>query len=149
MPFMKARMAREGAIFGGEVTGHYYFRDFFFADSGILPSLVIMEMLSKKGLKLSDLLKPLETTYFISGEINSRIADDPKAKLQVIADTFGEGSKVEWLDGVSITFDDWHCNVRPSNTEPLLRLNLEAKSKSLMEAEARRSLGGYSGVRIH
>ena len=131
--FMKARMAREGAIFGGEVTGHYYFRDFFFADSGILPSLVIMEMLSKKGLKLSDLLKPLETTYFISGEINSRIADDPKAKLQVIADTFGEGSKVEWLDGVSITFDDWHCNVRPSNTEPLLRLNLEAKSKSLME----------------
>ena len=131
--FMKARMAREGAIFGGEVTGHYYFRDFFFADSGILPSLVIMEMLSKKGLKLSDLLKPLETTYFISGEINSRIADDPKAKLQVIADTFGEGSKVEWLDGVSITFDDWHCNVRPSNTEPLLRLNLEAKSKALME----------------
>jgi len=131
--FMKNRMAKENAVFGGEVTGHYYFRDFFCADSGILPSLVVLEMLSKKGTKLSKLIKPLESTYFISGEINSRISSDAKEKLKEIVRVFGKGGKVEWLDGVSITFDDWHCNVRPSNTEPLLRLNLEAKSKTLME----------------
>ena len=131
--FFKARMSREGAIFGGEVTGHYYFKDFFYADSGILPSLVIVEMLSKKKTKMSELLRPLESTYFISGEINTRISDDPKAKMAQIVDTFGKGAKIERLDGVSVTFGDWHFNVRPSNTEPLLRLNLEAKSKALME----------------
>ncbi len=130
--FIKARMAKEDAIFAGEVTGHYYFKDFFFADSGIIPSLIIMEMLSKKKAKLSDLLKPLEAKYFISGEINTRIKGDPRAKLQELAETFKAG-KVEWLDGVSVTFDDWHFNARPSNTEPLLRLNLEAKSKEKME----------------
>ena len=131
--FMKDRMAKENAMFGGEVTGHYYFREFFCADSGILPSLVILEMLSKKGVKLSKLLKPLESSYFISGEINSHISIDAKVKLKEIVRIFGNGARVEWLDGVSITFDDWHCNVRPSNTESLLRLNLEAKSKTLME----------------
>ncbi len=89
-------------------------------------------MLSKKKVKLSDLLKPLEEKYFIAGEINTRISGDPKAKMQELAETFKEGT-VTWLDGVSVTFDDWHFNVRPSNTEPLLRLNLEAKSKALME----------------
>ena len=131
--FMKDRMAKENAVFGGEVTGHYYFRDFFCSDSGILPSLVILEMLSKKGTKLSKLLKPLESTYFISGEINSRISSDAEVKLKEIVQIFGKSAEIEWLDGVSITFDDWRCNVRPSNTEPLLRLNLEAKSKTLME----------------
>ncbi|MEW5960621.1 MAG: phosphomannomutase/phosphoglucomutase [Chloroflexota bacterium] len=130
--FIKARMAKENAIFAGEVTGHYYFKDFFFADSGIVPSLIIMEMLSKKNAKLSDLLKPLEAKYFISGEINTRIQADPQAKLQELAETFKAG-RVEWLDGISVTFDDWHFNARPSNTEPLLRLNLEAKTKELME----------------
>ena len=130
--FIKSRMAQEDAVFAGEVTGHYYFKDFFFADSGIVPSLVIMEMLSKKKAKLSDLLKPLEATYFISGEINTRVSGDVQAKMQELADIFKDG-KVEWLDGVSVTYDDWHFNVRPSNTEPLLRLNLEAKSKALME----------------
>lgn len=130
--FIKSRMAQEDAVFAGEVTGHYYFKDFFFADSGIVPSLVIMEMLSKKKAKLSDLLKPLEATYFISGEINTRVSGDVQAKIQELADAFKDG-KVEWLDGVSVTYDDWHFNVRPSNTEPLLRLNLEAKSKALME----------------
>jgi phosphomannomutase len=130
--FIKARMAKEGAVFAGEVTGHYYFKDFFFADSGIVPSLIIMEMLSKKKAKLSDLLKPLEAHYFISGEINTRISGEVKAKMQELADTFNDG-QVEWFDGVSVTYPDWHFNVRPSNTEPLLRLNLEAKSKALME----------------
>jgi phosphomannomutase len=130
--FIKARMAKENAVFAGEVTGHYYFKDFFFADSGIVPSLVILEMLSKKKARLSDLLKPLEATYFISGEINTRISGEVTAKMQELAEIFQDG-RVEWFDGVSVTYPDWHFNVRPSNTEPLLRLNLEAKSKALME----------------
>lgn len=130
--FIKRRMAKENAVFAGEVTGHYYFKDFFFADSGIIPSLVILEMLSKKQTKLSGLLEPLEAKYFISGEINTRISGDPKAKMEELARVFKDG-KVEWLDGVSVTYPDWHFNVRPSNTEPLLRLNLEAKSRALME----------------
>ena len=97
-----------------------------------MPSLYILEMLSKKKAKLSELLQPLEAEYFISGEINTRIAGEPKEKMQELAEIFAEGT-VEWLDGVSVTFYDWHFNVRPSNTEPLLRLNLEAKSKELME----------------
>ena len=130
---MKERLAQEDALFATEGTGHYYFRDFFYADSGILPSLIIMEMLSKKRATLSDLLKPLESTYFISGEINTPISADPKAKMEEIAAVFGKTGVVEWMDGISITSDAWHFNVRPSNTEPLLRLNLEATSKELME----------------
>ena len=130
--FIKQRMAREDAVFAGEVTGHYYFRDFFFADSGIVPSLVVMEMLSKKDTKLSDLLRPLEAEYFISGEINTRISTDPKEKMQELAEAYKDG-EIQWYDGISVTYDDWHFNVRPSNTEPLLRLNLEAKSRDLME----------------
>ena len=132
--FIKLRMAQEDAVFAGEVTGHYYFRDFFSADSGIAPSLVILEMLSKKGVKLSDLLQPLEAKYFISGEINTRISVDPQVKMQELATAYKD-AEIYWLDGVSVIYDDWHLNVRPSNTEPLLRLNLEAKSKRLMEAK--------------
>ena len=130
---MKERLAQADALFATEGTGHYYFRDFFYADSGILPSLIVMEILSKKRTSLSDLLKPLESTYFVSGEINTPISEDPKAKMEEIAAVFGKGGEVEWLDGVSISFDDWHFNLRPSNTEPLLRLNLEATSRELME----------------
>jgi phosphomannomutase len=132
--FIKRRMAAEDAVYGGEVTGHYYFKDFFFADSGIIPALVILEMLSAKETSLSELLARLEAKYFISGEINSRIAGEPKEKMQELAKKYSSG-RIEWFDGVSITFDDWHCNIRPSNTEPLLRLNLEATSKALMEAK--------------
>jgi phosphomannomutase len=132
--FIKQRMAEEGAVFAGEVTGHYYFRDFFSADSGILPSLVIMEMLCKKDVSLSDLLRPLEAKYFISGEINTRISADPKAKMQELADAYDDGD-IHWLDGISVTYDNWHFNVRPSNTEPLLRLNLEATTKTMMETK--------------
>ena len=138
--FIKQRMAQEEAVFAGEVTGHYYFKDFFFADSGIVPSLVILEMLTKNQAKLSELLAPLEAKYFISGEINSRIDGDPKAKMQELAETFADG-EIGWLDGVSVTYDQWHFNVRPSNTEPLLRLNLEAKSKALMEEKRDQVLG--------
>lgn len=130
--FIKNRMSEEDAVFAGEVSGHYYFKDFFYADSGIIPSLVVLEMLSKNKTSLSDMLKPLEEKYFISGEINSRISGDAQAKMEELAETFSDG-EIEWLDGVSVTYEDWHFNVRPSNTEPLLRLNLEAKSKELME----------------
>jgi phosphomannomutase len=131
--FFKSRMAAEGAIFGGEITGHYYFSDFFFADSGIIPSLIVLEMLSKKRVQLSKLIEPLEAKYFISGEINTRVSSDPGTKLQAIAEAYRTANSVDWMDGVSISFDDWHFNVRSSNTEPLLRLNLEARSKALME----------------
>jgi phosphomannomutase len=130
---MKQRLGQEDALFATEGTGHYYFRDFFYADSGILPSLIMMEILSKKGTALSGLLKPLESTYFISGEINTPISQDPQGKMEEIAQVFGAGGEVEWIDGLSVRFDDWHFNLRPSNTEPLLRLNLEATSRALME----------------
>ena len=130
--FIKRRMADEGAVFAGEVTGHYYFREFFYADSGIVPSLVVLEMLSKSDVRLSQLLQVLEDQYHISGEINTRITGDPQAKMQELAAVYGD-AEVNWLDGVSVLYPDWRFNARPSNTEPLLRLNLEARSEDLME----------------
>lgn len=131
--FIKARMSNEGAIFAGEVTGHYYFGDFNYADSGVIPSLIILEMLSKKGKTLSELLAPLEATYFISGEINTKVAD-VKAVLATLAEKYSDAEQ-HTMDGLSVNYLDWHFNVRGSNTEPLLRLNLEARSKELMEAK--------------
>lgn len=131
--FIKARMSNEGAIFAGEVTGHYYFGDFNYADSGVIPSLIILEMLSKKGKTLSELLAPLEATYFISGEINTKVAD-VKAVLATLAEKYSDAEQ-HTMDGLSVNYPDWHFNVRGSNTEPLLRLNLEARSKELMEAK--------------
>jgi phosphomannomutase len=130
--FIKRRMADEGAVFAGEVTGHYYFRDFFCADSGIIPSLVVLEMLSRDGVRLSTWLQELEAKYHISGEINTRISGDPMAKMQRLAEVYRD-AEIYWLDGISVVYPDWHFNVRPSNTEPLLRLNLEARSAELME----------------
>ena len=129
--FLKPRMFEEGAVFAGELSGHYYFRDFFGADSGIVPSLLVLEMLSRQGQKFSELLAPFESKYFISGEINSRV-DDPLARVQALAERYGDG-QLERIDGISVTYDDWHFNVRSSNTEPLLRLNLEGLSRELME----------------
>ena len=128
-------MATESAIFGGEVTGHYYFKDFHFVDSGILPSLILVEMLSELSCSLSTALTKLENTYFISGEINMPIKDASQvyAKLQQLEALFKHQAKIEKLDGLSVIFENWHFNVRPSNTEPLIRLNLEATSKPLLE----------------
>jgi phosphomannomutase len=133
--FIKRRMAAEDALFGGEVTAHYYFRDFFYADSGIIPALFVLEMLSKSGQKMSDLLRPLEEAYFISGEINSTVADG-KAKMDELAERYNDGV-IERLDGISVSYPTWHFNVRGSNTEPLLRLNLESIA-SRAEMEQRR-----------
>jgi phosphomannomutase len=122
--FFKQRMRETGAAFGGEVSGHYYFREFYNADSGTLPALLILELLSQRGMKLSELLEPLRSRYFISGEINSEV-DDQQAKLAEIERCYAD-ARVSHLDGVSVDYDDWHFNVRPSNTEPLLRLCLES-----------------------
>jgi phosphomannomutase len=140
--FIKRRMADENALFGGEVTGHYYFRDFNYADSGIIPSLLVMEMIATQG-PLSSTLAPLEAKYFISGEINSTVAD-PKAKMEELARRYADGT-VEHLDGISVTYPDWHFNVRASNTEPLMRLNLEAKSREMMEQRRDEVLGIIRG----
>ena len=122
--FFKTRMRAEGSLFGGEVSGHYYFREFFCADSGTIPALLILELLSQKGQTLSELLAPLRARYFISGEINSEVSD-PDAKMQEIASRYSD-ARQDRLDGISIDYEDWHFNVRPSNTEPLLRLCLES-----------------------
>jgi phosphomannomutase len=122
--FFKTRMRDEGAIFGGEVSGHYYFRDFYNADSGSVPALLILEKLSIEGRKMSELVADYRSEYFISGEINSTVTDGD-AKMKEIEERYSDG-RIGHLDGVSVDYDDWHFNVRPSNTEPLLRLNLES-----------------------
>jgi phosphomannomutase len=122
--FFKTRMREEDATFGGEVSGHYYFHDFYCADSGTIPALLILELLSQRGARMSELLEPFRSHYFISGEINSEVAD-PQAKIEELADRYQDGRQYR-LDGISVEYDDWHFNVRPSNTEPLLRLCLES-----------------------
>jgi phosphomannomutase len=131
--FFKTRMREEGSLFGGEVSGHYYFRDFYCADSGTIPALLILEQLSLQGKRLSDLLRPYRERYFISGEINTEVSNQ-QAKMKEISERYSD-AKQNWLDGVSIDYEDWHFNVRPSNTEPLLRLCLESlRSREHMES---------------
>jgi phosphomannomutase len=138
--FFKTRMRAEGAAFGGEVSGHYYFRDFYCADSGTLPALLILELLSTRGVTLSHLLSPYRSRYFISGEINSEVTDQT-AKMQEIARRHAD-AELTYLDGISVDYEDWHFNVRPSNTEPLLRLCLESlRSREHMEAMRDEVLG--------
>ena len=130
--FIKLRMREEGAAFGGEVSGHYYFRDFYQADSGVIPFLLMLELVSRRGQKLSEILRPFRERYFITGELNTPVSD-VAVKLQELKERFAAEGKISHLDGISVDAEDWHFNVRPSNTEPLLRLNLEARSKELME----------------
>jgi phosphomannomutase len=122
--FFKTRMRKEGSLFGGEVSGHYYFRDFYCADSGTIPALLVLELLAGEGKSMSRLLAPYHARYFISGEVNSEVAE-PEAKIEEIAECYSDAEQKR-LDGISIDYDDWHFNVRPSNTEPLLRLCLES-----------------------
>jgi len=131
--FFKTRMRKEGSLFGGEVSGHYYFRDFYCADSGTIPALLILEQLSLSGTRLSEMCRPYRERYFISGEINSEVSDQD-AKMREIAERYSDADQ-DWLDGISISYEDWHFNVRPSNTEPLLRLCLESlRSREHMES---------------
>jgi phosphomannomutase len=126
-------MRQERAVFAGEVSAHYYFRDFSQADSGVVPFLLVLELLSSRHGRLSEILKPFRARYFLTGEINTPVAD-VALKLQELKERYAaEGGTISHLDGISVEFADWHFNVRPSNTEPLLRLNLEALSQELME----------------
>jgi phosphomannomutase len=132
--FIKHRMREENALFAGEVSAHYYFRDFTQADTGVVPFLVMLELLSRTGQPLSELLAPFRERYFITGEINTPV-EDVSSTLRTLEERYAaDGARISHLDGVSVDFDDWHFNVRPSNTEPLLRLNLEALSEERMEA---------------
>jgi phosphomannomutase len=144
--FIKRRMREEDGIFGGEVTGHYYFRDNFYADNGFIPALMILELMSKKGMSLRDLLKPLREKYFISGEINTKVPNMQLVadKLDRLAREYAHGN-VYRIDGVSVEFDDWHFNVRASNTEPLIRLNLEGLTPEIMEKRRDEILGIIRG----
>jgi phosphomannomutase len=142
--FFKARMREEKAAFGGEVSGHYYFRDFWNADSGTIPALLMLELLSKDGRTIGELMDEFRSKYFISGEINSEVADQA-GKLDQIRERYADGEIAE-LDGVSVDYEDWHFNVRPSNTEPLLRLNLESLvSREDMERRRDEVLGLIRG----
>jgi phosphomannomutase len=129
-------MRETNGIFGGEVTGHYYFRDNFFADNGFIPALLILELMSKKGQSLHELLKPLAQKYFISGEINTKLKSmsEVPPKLVALAAKYADAPNVYELDGISVEYPDWHFNVRASNTEPLLRLNLEAPDMASCDA---------------
>jgi len=138
--FFKHRMREEGAAFGGEVSGHYYFRDFSQADSGVVPFLLMLELVSKRDERLSEILRPFSDRYFITGELNTPVAD-VALKLQELKERFGAEGTVSHLDGLSVDAEEWHMNVRPSNTEPLLRLNLEALSPGLMERKRDEVLG--------
>ncbi len=129
--YIKHRMRKEDAVFAGEVSAHYYFRDFSQADSGVVPFLLMLELISKEGRQLSEILAPFRKGFFLTGEINTPVADVP-LKLQELKERYADG-RITHLDGISVDYDEWHFNVRPSNTEPLLRLNLEAFSQELME----------------
>ncbi|MCY4028809.1 MAG: phosphomannomutase/phosphoglucomutase [Acidobacteria bacterium] len=135
--FFKKRMREENAVFGGEVTGHYYFRENFFADNGFIPALLVLELMSVRGETLSELLAPLRQRYFLSGEINTEMADMDAVRdtLERLAARYAD-ARVHRMDGVSVDYDAWHFNVRPSNTEPLIRLNLEAADAGLMEEKS-------------
>ncbi|MBI2187593.1 MAG: phosphomannomutase/phosphoglucomutase [Acidobacteria bacterium] len=144
--FIKRRMREEDALFGGEVTGHYYFRDFFYADNGFLPALLMLELMSRKNQSLRELLQPFRERYFISGEINTRLgsmADVPRT-LAALEARYRDAA-LDHMDGISVDYPDWHFNVRPSNTEPLLRLNLEAVTPGLMAEKRDEVLGLIRG----
>lgn len=131
--FIKARMRQEGAPFAAESSGHYYFADNFSADNGLVPFLMIIEMLSKSGKSLGELVEPLRKKYYISDEINFKVAN-PDAAIDVLEKEFGPQGKVEKIDGLAVTTTAWRFNARPSNTEPLLRLNAETKSQAELDA---------------
>ena len=130
--FIKEVMAESGAIFGGEHSGHYYFRNNFRADSGMIATLIVLEALCEAGESPSEVVKPYER-YVDSGEINSEVSDQ-KAKIEELATRYSDGRQ-DRLDGLTVEYDDWWFNCRPSNTEPLLRLNLEARTQGLMESQ--------------
>ncbi|GIU99189.1 MAG: phosphomannomutase/phosphoglucomutase [Actinomycetota bacterium] len=142
--FIKQVMAETDAVFGGEHSGHYYFRDNYRADSGLIAAVVVLEVLSKAGRPLSEVLAPLRR-YHASGEINTEVTDQA-ATIEAVAAAFADGRQ-DRLDGLTVEFDDWWFNVRPSNTEPLLRLNVEARTRELLEEKTAAVLAVIRGGR--
>ena len=142
--FIKERMRKEGALFAGEVSGHYYFRDFNQADSGTIPALLVLELVSRRAQPLSEILGPFRERYFLTGELNTPVPD-VALKLQELKEHFAREGDISHLDGISVTAEDWHMNVRPSNTEPLLRLNLEALDRGQMERKREEALAVIRG----
>ncbi|MCL5411170.1 MAG: phosphomannomutase/phosphoglucomutase [Patescibacteria group bacterium] len=128
--FIKERMRKENAIFAGEMSAHYYFRDNYYADNGMIPFLMILELISQTGQSLSQLVQSLVTKYFVSGEINLKVADI-NAKIKEVESYYNDGRK-DFTDGLSVDYPNWRFNLRASNTEPLIRLNVEALSQELM-----------------
>lgn len=139
--FIKERMRSEDAVFGGEMSGHFYFRDFFYCDNGLIPFLIIWQVVSESGKKVSELFQPYFDQYYTSGEINSELASLELATpvLQNIETKYAD-SKKDYTDGLSIEYPDWRANIRGSNTQPLLRLNVEAKSQELTDTKTKELL---------
>jgi phosphomannomutase len=145
---IKKVMADTGAVFGGEHSGHYYYRDNYRADSGIITALVVLELMSKSGQPLSEMLRPYKR-YADSGEINTEVADPAATVDAIAAHEQAAGASVDRLDGLTVEYADWWYNVRPSNTEPLLRLNVEARTPELCAAhvaEVRELISAYAGA---
>jgi phosphomannomutase len=130
--FMKERMRRENALFAGEMSGHYYFRDNFYADNGMIPFLLVIEHLSKTGKPFSEVMRPYMEGHYMTGELNFRVKDI-KQVISAVKDRFSREGKEDFTDGYSLDTSDWRFNIRPSNTEPLLRLNIEARQPGLVE----------------
>jgi len=130
--FIKDRMRKENAIFAGEMSAHYYFRENFYADNGVIPFLLVLEHLSRTGQSFSQLMRPYMEGHYMSGELNYRVEDIKKVISEVKARFSSRGTE-DFTDGYSLEAEDWRFNIRPSNTEPLLRLNLEAHKPGLIE----------------
>ncbi|MEX2426291.1 MAG: phosphomannomutase/phosphoglucomutase, partial [Thermomicrobiaceae bacterium] len=141
--YIKATMRKHDALFGGEHSGHFYFRDNWYADSGIIAALTVIELLSKQTSTFSEVLQPLDP-YVRSGEINSEVSDQG-AVLSAIEKQFAD-AEISLLDGLTISYDDWWFNVRGSNTQPLLRLNVEAENRDLLKEKVDSVLGIIRGT---
>ena len=137
--FIKERMKKEDAVFGGEMSAHFYFKDYWYADCGMIPFVMMLEILSESGKKLSELVAPMTSKYFVSGEINNEVKDIP-AVLKAAEEKY-PGGKIDRTDGLGIEFPDWRFNLRGSNTEPKIRLNVESTKKELMEQKRDEILG--------
>ncbi|MDQ2070154.1 phosphomannomutase [Natronospira bacteriovora] len=139
--FIKERMRQENALYGGEMSAHHYFRDFAYCDSGMIPWLLVAELVCKTGKSLGELVAEAIAAYPASGEINRKV-DDADACLARIKDTYlSQGGEADYTDGLSVAFEDWRFNLRKSNTEPLLRLNVESRGdQALMQARTREIL---------
>ncbi|MFM9107906.1 MAG: phosphomannomutase/phosphoglucomutase, partial [Chloroflexota bacterium] len=131
--YIKELMRQEDAVFGGEHSGHFYFRDLWYADSGMLALLTVLELISEAALPLSQVIAPLDRRVR-SGEINSEVADPAAVTAAVEAHYRGQGAEIDHLDGSTVSFPDWWFNLRASNTQPLLRLNVEANDRPTLEA---------------